>query len=312
MKKKGIYKKLDEIMTTASVVSDLSLKTTTEEYMKKLFEGKTLEEIQAMDPVVEWEKATGVESYKQNGELENFSMIGFMVAFNERKKQLLIEAKEIHSGTTYEEFVKAMQELGFKIAFREKFKNPHSKEKEEEIILYEVENGLVIYATSFGEYINSAKLYGELESAGYKYKKGDEEIFPEVKSWADMYYRDVATGRTTKTLAEYVEGYVLADAFPQHSSHGSIKDGTPATFSFDMREGAIAKIMKLKRDHRFAKPVAHWQNKSRFLWFLNQTEDKGDYDYKAITNEKILKCPKEFIDIINDPDRFVKSDTEGV
>ena len=42
-----------------------------------------------------------------------------------------------------------------------------------------------------------------------------------------------------------------------------------------------------------------WTKKNKFLWFVNYVEEnKENFDYKEITKNKILKCPKEMQEII--------------
>lgn len=64
-------------------------------------------------------------------------------------------------------------------------------------------------------------------------------------------------------------------------------DHNKIAFSYDVREGLFNAIRHLKECGEFI-PV--WQEKRKFLWFLDFTETNIlNYDYKKITMEKIKK-----------------------
>ena len=65
----------------------------------------------------------------------------------------------------------------------------------------------------------------------------------------------------------------------------------------DVREGLFHSLAVLEMHGEFL-PI--WTSKDRFLWFVDSVEtDQKGYDYVALSQEKIDKCPQRFRNIIN-------------
>ncbi|MEG0898398.1 MAG: hypothetical protein RSF40_01630 [Oscillospiraceae bacterium] len=67
------------------------------------------------------------------------------------------------------------------------------------------------------------------------------------------------------------------------------------SFSVDVREGLFHHLNKAIAH---ADPLSIWEDNA-FLWFVDYVEDdEPTYDYKAITQDKIHRCPSEFQNIV--------------
>ena len=154
-----------------------------------------------------------------------------------------------------------MSKVGYKHDFIDRW-----GEKQTEHILYAEDIGCIINCNSFGEGLNSAKLYGEIEPSGYKYTIGDENKYPDVKRIIDT-YNEASSWRIElhETLEDYVNSRIIRSAVPESSSSGPIKVKTGFFyFDFDMREGTIAKLHKLREDQTFGRPSKQWNKKINF------------------------------------------------
>jgi hypothetical protein len=66
--------------------------------------------------------------------------------------------------------------------------------------------------------------------------------------------------------------------------------------SHDIREGLFSTLDELETAGVF---LPHWIEKNKFLWFSDYKKKKTKgFDYKKISKEKLLKCPKELQDIV--------------
>lgn len=280
----------------------------------EIFNGKTLEQLQSIDPMAEWEKITG-KHYSQNNEIENLVMLSFVAAINKRKSTQLKASKDTHFGIKFDEFIDLMIENGFQIGYQGEYKSSStSTQFEREVILYDKENGFIVYTNSFaGDGLNSAKLYGEIEPAGYEYTEGDEKKYPLVKEMYDRYQRSQQSPYAEDIdLKSYIEKNIHYHCVPKHSSGSGVNNSRNYAFDFDMRDFAISRLNKLKADSMFARPAKKWVQKNKFMYFMNYEEEKAGKDYEEVTNQKLMQCPQEVRDIINDPERFKSiDDTEN-
>ena len=288
----------------ATLASDLTLPKNTRDYVKDLFAGKTIQEIDNMDAISEWEKAMG-KNHKTNNKLDDLSMLGFVGIFNKEKNVLLTAKKEIHSSMTFDEFIKLMQQQGFKIGYQKQIKFVDTA-TDTEAILYDEENGFLIYTTSYLKGLNNAMLYGEIGSAGYKYQLGDEDKYPEVKRMLDYYVRQKAS--YGGSVIGFIEKNIISTAVPDKASCSYV-DSKAIAFSFDMRKCAIAKLDKLKNNQMFGRPIKNWHGKDRLLWFTNSTENTKNH--KLITDLKIRLSAPAVAKIINDPERLKTKSSEN-
>lgn len=130
----------------------------------------------------------------------------------------------------------------------------------DEAILYYRNDGLILWATSYfnKKSVNGGTLYGEIS-----YEEFSEEIFSALNG----------------------------------CSHGGV--GTfenIRSFNKDVREGLFYTINNLSNLVKFN---SQWKQRDKFLWFVDYVENKkSNYDYKAITLNKISQLPLEAKEII--------------
>ena len=70
---------------------------------------------------------------------------------------------------------------------------------------------------------------------------------------------------------------------------------------FETRHGLNDRLFfKLDKLESAGKFLPKWTNANRFLWFVSYTEEQTkDFDYKKITHDKIMRCPKELQEIVS-------------
>lgn len=230
-----------------------------------------LNEVLNFDTFSEAERIVGKPHEEFNDDEQMFAL-ALHAQHSENKRTMLQESNDTHFSMKWEEFKKLMLLNGFSIGMSYKFIN---KGIENEAILFYNSNGIVIWSTSYYENLNMAKLYAQI---GY-----DDEInfvTKKLEFWDKTYQELVKTPKIEKALAS------LNDF--SHDAFMNIKQGIH--ISLDCREGMFYKLSEVKKHFTFFK---EWTS-SPFLWFLDYTEEnEQNYDYKAITKEKILKCSPE-------------------
>jgi hypothetical protein len=209
------------------------------------------------DVIAETEKIFN-KSWKDFNELEQAVCILNASRLSNEKKEILKNAADTYHSMKWKDFKELLFSNGFVRAYSYKFNS--EDRKEEAIILYKKEKGLIVFATSFWnmDVVNDGHLYGEIKE---KYKKVHGNLF-------------------------------------RHISTGGCIDSEKRIYSTqqDVREGLFYKLAMLECYGDF---LPYWIEKNKFLWFLDYTETEDDkYDYKKITKRKIDKCPQEFKDII--------------
>ena len=186
-------------------------------------------------------------------------MLGNFIADNENKDEHLASIGDTHYKMTWQEFKQLIISKGF-IAGME-YDIQHDDETDEFIIYYNIQKGLILCATSFWNKtsINGGTLYGEIQANS----KDDTQTI----------WRWLSTG-----------GCIDKDRLIFSTSH-------------DVREGLFSVLDELETVGKF---LPKWTEKNKFLWFLDYKETRAEngYDYKKISKEKLLKCPKEMQEIV--------------
>lgn len=220
------------------------------------------EEILEKDSIADTERILGDKHWSKFNNLENAFSIGNIIRDNEIKEEHLKSLKDTYFSMSWRYFKNLIQEKGFVNGYTYEidYDNWGNPRKEEAIIYYHPQKGLIIWATSYNSKttVNGGNLYGEIKSNS----KEDEKVI----------WRWLSSGGCTN-----------AKEMIWKTSH-------------DIREGLFSKLDTLESAGEF---LNKWTNKDTFLWFVDYAEDKLEgYDYKKITNEKINKCPIELQNII--------------
>lgn len=187
----------------------------------------------------------------------------------EEKMNFLKSNRETYLGMSWNDFLAVCSEWGFRVAYRQDYVHYPGEEAiidgekaiiDEEVILFNKQKGLLIYAVSFDQkaIVNSATLYGEASiKDGISIKEASRALW----------------GCNPSPLIDDADNAI------------------PITFHADIRKGFGATLSRIEEKWDFF-PL--WTDKHRFLWFLNQVENKGTCDdYEIIANLKISQmCPE--------------------
>ena len=219
---------------------------------------KQTEKILTKDSIAETEKLLGNKDNHEFNDIENLFMFGNFLIDNKEKDEYLASINDTHFKITWQEFKQLIISKGFIAGMEYDIK--HEQYIDEFIIYYNLQKGLILCATSYWNKtcINGGTLYGEIQANS---KDDTDTIF----TWL--------------------------------SSGGCIdKDKLIFSTSHDVREGLFSKLDELETAGKF---LSKWIEKNVFLWFLDYNETKiNGYDYKKISKEKLLKCPKEMQEIV--------------
>lgn len=222
------------------------------------------EKLLRQDSLAETEKIFGDKHWSQFDEQEQaFSMLKFIFD-NEKKEEHLKSVGDTYNGMPWNDFITLIESYGFKEGLKYDFKAPkynlnEPDRIEEAILFYHPSKGLILWATSFG---NKVHING-----------GKVYGMIEYKDW--------------ETCNKVLSGC-------SHGGNG--EENNIRYFDYDIREGLIHTLNKIDSN---SKLLPKWQGRRPFMWFLDYFEEKvDDYDYKAITESKIERCPKELQDII--------------
>jgi hypothetical protein len=211
-----------------------------------------------LDTIFETEKLFGGKDHNKFSDKENMTMLQYSALLNEEKNNYFSSLGDTYFRMSWQSFKELITKYGFIPAMEYDFS--HDKYVDEFIIYYNLPKGLIICATSYFDKksVNGGTLWGEIKANN----KEDSHI---VWSW-------LSTGGQSKF------------------------DDLIYETQQDVREGLFSILNTLESAGEF---LPKWINKNRFLWLLDFTETKVEgYDYKKITMEKILKCPKEMQEII--------------
>ena len=186
---------------------------------------------------------------------------------NETTKQAKNMTKDTGPFTTWQQYIDTVKSCGFEIGYRKSFESSDGK-KYEEIIFYDIENGLILYAVG-GTYAIRANLYGEIKLT----------VDNESNSCCGWF-----------TDAQW-------EVLKKHCRHLSKSQEENGTWSFhlDTRYGFREQLSALLETFDLSKTwsIVH------FLWFVNFMEENApNYDYNAIALEKIEACNPEVGKII--------------
>ncbi len=198
------------------------------------------------------------KDYREFSDDENMLMLAKAFHDNSQKDEYLKSLGDTHFRIKWNEFKDLIKSKGFIPALEYDFH--YENRTTEEFIIYYHSDGLIITATSYWNKkdLNGGIIYGEIEA-------NNKESCSEIFRWM--------------------------------GSGGIIKDSELTfEFSFDVREGLFSKLEELSKNGTFHNP---WIEKKRFFWFVDYVEDdvKG-YDYKAINEQKLSRCPAEMLKIL--------------
>ena len=121
-----------------------------------------------VDPVALAEDFIGKRHEEWDTETDGMIALGIAMATNNAKVERFKEMGDTYFGVTWAEFLKLVKDYGFKVGYSEKFTGINQWEKksveEEEVIFYNEERGLILYAESYnGTSVNSAEVYAEVK-----------------------------------------------------------------------------------------------------------------------------------------------------
>ncbi|PHA03024.1 hypothetical protein COE51_01390 [Bacillus pseudomycoides] len=247
--------------------------------MKKVKIDNKFNEMLNCDPIAETEKVLNKHHSEFNRD-EGLLMLANALHTNEIKANYLKSLGDTHFSISWDEFINIIESYGFKEGLRYDFQHDNGKCTDEAALYYYPEKGLVIWATSYWnkKSLNSGKLYGQ------------------VKSKEKIEYETVSDKWGERQIIKWTGTLKSSSQSLNDCSHGAFMDiETGIDFDYDVREALINKIEQIGNHLEF---LSKW-NKKQFLWFLDYAEEKQpDYDYKEITKEKIMKCPKELQEIL--------------
>lgn len=169
---------------------------------------------------------------------------------------------DVETHITWQKFIEIAKSYGFKCGFCQKFTVTGWLNKkgieEEEIIFFHEEKGLILYAESLG---------GKSVNSA--------KVYGEVK---------------INEKLEENQYYALYGC----SAYGRNRNGT-MSIEVDVRQGFLSHLEAISKAFKFS---TKW-TKVPFLWFLNYMEnEKDDFNYKKITEQKIKACTPEVRKII--------------
>ena len=223
---------------------------------------KLTERILTQDSLAESENVLGGKHWSQFNETEQaFSMFKFFND-NDIKNNHLQSINDTYFRMSWDEFKNLIKSHGFipGLEYNLLYNGWSEPKTEEAILYYHPSKGLIIWATSFNgkTTVNGGNLYGEIKANS--------------KEDCETIWRWLSSG-----------GCINSEEMIYKTSH-------------DVREGLFSKLNTLESAGTF---LSKWIDKNRFLCFVDYVEDDiPGYDYKAITKEKIMKCPKEMQEII--------------
>jgi hypothetical protein len=198
------------------------------------------------------------KNWQEFNGFENFGMFGNFIRDNQIKENHLKSIGDTYFNMSWSEFKNKLESYGFILGL--KYDIVHEDNVDEVIIYYHKEKGLIIYADSYfnKKNINSGHLCGEIQA-------NSKEDCNVIHNW-------MSTGGCIN------------------------KDNLIFETEQDVREGLFHKLSMLESAGKFL-PI--WTNKNRFLWLVDYVENKVEnYNYKKISHDKIMKCPKELQEIV--------------
>lgn len=191
-----------------------------------------LKSILNKDSLDESEKMLGGKHWSQLNELERCFAMSKFVADNDKKRIYLTEIGDTYFSMTWDYFKDLIKQKGFINGYTYEFNyQSHGRVTKEEIIIYyHPQKGLVIYAESYDNKtsVNGGDLYGEVQANN----EDSEEI---IWKW-------ISTG-------------------------GCIdRNNRIYSTQYDIREGLFSKLAILESAGKF---LTKWVEKNKFLWFVD-------------------------------------------
>lgn len=203
---------------------------------------------------------------KHNSEFNESDMLkALSLAYlnNNMKEKMLKDSNDTYSVMGWSEFKHLLIKKGFKVGIEYLFEDYNdNKIKEEAIIYYHIEKGLILFAESYRSKVNSGNLYGEVQA-----NDNEEDI---------------------RTVSSNI-------------SNGGRVHGTERNYQTkqDVREGLFYRISKLESAGHFI-PV--WTETPISLWFVNYSQYRSVYElssddsisyYYEVSNNLIEQLPDE-------------------
>lgn len=222
---------------------------------------------------------------------EKKDMLQTAYEINTYKSKIMKSFGDTHWRTTWDEFIKLLDDMGFREGLSYKFRpDPDEPREETAIIYYHLEKGLVLWATSStGKdfvYIN----IGEVRGYFTYHEPVKRTTVPSSYEWGHEREELVKTREFQDAVETIWKCGMTMDALI------NINEGI--YFSIDVREGLVSRLKAIESGFTFM-PI--WPNGSfNFLSFIDGGEyltERGE-DYKRITLEKIKKCPPEMQRIV--------------
>ena len=122
---------------------------------------KNLEELIKFDAVAEAEKAVGIPA-EHSGDVAKLAL-DLLTENDDAKREILNKTQDCHYGTTVEDYMALVTELGFETVLHEEFDSaPHSETqtvKEQFYIQVQKDLGMILRWDSYRGSVNSARVY---------------------------------------------------------------------------------------------------------------------------------------------------------
>lgn len=210
------------------------------------------------DPLAMSEVVTG-KRHEEWDEDEQLNALGACMFANDVKKDYLKSIGDTYFGIKWQEFLDLITTYGFIQGYSEDFiDGKGGNTKTEQMVLY---------------YHKEKGLILHAESYSDKTSINSAKV-----------YGELTCAEPTQEQWKALTGF----------SHGALCEGN-VDFNVDGREGLLFHLETVSSSFELNQ---RW-NKIPFLWFLNYTDTRNKgYDYKALTEKRILASTQEIKDII--------------
>lgn len=226
-----------------------------------------IEKLLNYDVISEVEKLSGKSHWSEFSELDNMLALSMNINNSNKKEKILKENKDTYFGMSWNYLIELLKDNGFEIGTEWNFvDNQYGKINNEKAVIYYRKDGVVIFAESYfnGKSVNSGECFYELQ-------------------YNDDLEKDIFNLIHT----------------------GCYYDKNKIENKLDIREGLI---YNLKKAENYGKFIKKWKNRKN-LWILDYMESKNKINhesgynvwseqYKEVTLQHILKCPKELQEIV--------------
>lgn len=199
---------------------------------------------------------------------ENF--LGFVATANQEKNKLLKSVGDTYYGISWDKFKEMIESIGFKNGLNYTVYYDGLENEANEAVLYYSDDGMIIFATSFGNStrkgLNSGKLYGQFRFDGERYNDAFHEFY-------DIGYG--VGGGASSNFDNVIQ------------------------FDVDVREGLMNYINKI-RNTKVLELLPVWKDK-QFIWLLDSNDEhsSGNHQqYDIVNRTKINMACKEIKNIL--------------